>query len=223
MFKESEFGGIKYLLKFPKDYIENQKYPIIIFMHGAGTRGDDIKKLKESQFFVLTDSHKEFPFIIAAPLCSTDTWFDRLETVNAFAEYISEQAFADKNRIYLMGTSMGGYAAWAMGMGNPSLYAAIVPICGGGMYWNAVRLKNTPIWAFHGDIDKTVKLRESEAMVEAINANGGNARLTVYKNCGHDAWSETYANPEVFKWLLTNKRVDAKAERTEYNDSKIYG
>ncbi len=223
MFKESEFNGIKYLLKFPKEYNESKKYPIIIFMHGAGTRGDDIENLKQNPYFLITEKHKDFPFIIVAPLCSTDTWYDRLETVNALAEYISNQAFVERERIYLMGASMGGYATWAMAMSNPSLYAAIVPICGGGMYWNGARLKNTPIWVFHGDIDKTVRLRESELMVEAINANGGNAKLTVYKNCGHDAWSDTYGNPEVFKWLLSHKRNSIKAEHSDFNNSKVYG
>ena len=112
-----------------------------------------------------------------------------------------------------MGVSMGGYAAWQVGMSMPELFAAIVPICGGGMYWNASRLKNTPVWAFHGGRDPIVKPEESEKMVNAINSKGGDARLTIYPDHEHNAWSDTFANQEVFDWLLsktnTNASIDA--------------
>ena len=84
----------------------------------------------------------------------------------------------------------------------PEAFAAIVPVCGGGMYWDARRLKETPVWAFHGAQDKTVLPEESLHMVEKVNAFGGNAKLTLYPNNAHDAWTDTYSNPEVYAWLL---------------------
>lgn len=223
MFVEKILEGMKYLLRFPEDAADGKAYPVLILMHGAGTRSENLDKLKENPFFPITAKHKDFPFVVAAPLCSKDTWFDLFETLNSFAKYISSQSFADPERIYLVGASMGGYAVWQMAMSNPGLYAAIVPICGGGMYWNAPRLADLPVWAFHGDIDSVVKTEESQKMVDKINAAGGNAKLTIYENCGHDAWSETYGNWEVFGWLLSHRRRGAAAQSTEFQDSKIYG
>ena len=105
-----------------------------------------------------------------------------------------------------MGASMGGYTTWQLAMTQPEIFAAIIPICGGGMYWNAGRLKDVPVWAFHGDIDPVVLPRESEIMVKNTNLFGGNARLTVYENTAHDAWRPTFENPEVFEWLLSHSK-----------------
>ena len=92
-------------------------------------------------------------------------------------------------------------------MSRPDLFAAIIPICGGGMYWNAARLKNVPVRAFHGKRDSTVCIEESEKMVEAVRRAGGDAQLTVYPENGHDAWTDTYQNPDVFAWLLTKQKT----------------
>ena len=121
--------------------------------------------------------------------------------------YVRDLPLADRGRIYLMGSSMGGYGAWQLGMSLPEVFAAIVPICGGGMHWNVWRLKNVPVWAFHGGKDTVVLPEESELLVNTLNRRGGNARLTVYPESEHDSWSETYRNKEVFKWLLSHERV----------------
>ena len=118
---------------------------------------------------------------------------------------ISSLPFADKDRIYLMGASMGGYATWQLAMSMPEVFAAVVPVCGGGTYWHAHRLVNVPVWAFHGGKDTVVFKEESINMVDAVNKCGGNAKLTIYPENEHDAWSDTYSNPEVFDWLLSNE------------------
>jgi predicted peptidase len=223
MFKQDTFGKMQYVIKFPKGFCETEKYPTLIFMHGAGSRGTDIELLKGNPFFKITENHNDLPFVIFAPQCSGDTWFDSFTTVNDFAKFVGTKEYVDFDKIYLMGASMGGYAVWQMAMSNPSFFAAIVPICGGGMYWNAGRLKGVPIWAFHGDSDTTVYTEESVKMVNAVNENGGNAKLTIYENCGHDAWSDTYGNIEVFKWLLSHKKNNNEAVAAAFNDSKIYG
>ena len=101
---------------------------------------------------------------------------------------------------------MGGYAVWQLAMSMPAYFAAIVPICGGGMYWNAARLKNVPIWAFHGALDNVVHPRESINMVEAVNACGGNAKLTIVEDVAHMVWCDVYENREVFNWLLGHRK-----------------
>ena len=106
----------------------------------------------------------------------------------------------------LTGLSMGGYGTWALASKYPDRFAAIAPICGGGKRFMAYRLKDTPVWAFHGAKDRVVPLEESEEMVNAINARGGSAKLTVYPDAGHDSWTESYDNSELYDWLLEHRR-----------------
>lgn len=218
-----KFEKLTYILKYPDNYEEGKKYPVIMFLHGAGSRGNDIEKVKANPFFCITDEYENFPFIIAAPQCCTDTWFDAFETLKRLTLSIYDSEFTDKEHFYAMGASMGGYASWQLAMSMPDLFAAVVPICGGGMYWNAGRLVNVSVWAFHGALDNTVFCEESEKMVNAVNNAGGNAKLTVYPNNSHDAWSDTYSNKEVFEWLLSNKNSNEKEIEDYYKDSKIYG
>ena len=145
------------------------------------------------------------------------------ETLERFAQKISDEKFADKKKIYAMGPSMGGYGTWQIAMSLPDTFAAIVPICGGGMYWNAGRLKNTPVWAFHGGKDGCVKCEESVKMVDAVNKCEGDARLTIYPENAHDAWSDTYKNYEVFEWLLSHEKCGASDYADGYSDSKKFG
>ncbi len=161
--------------------------------------------------------------MVIAPLSEDDTWFDSYERLLAFTKMVAGFDFIDKDRIYLMGASMGGYTSWQLGMSLPEYFAAIVPICGGGMYWNAGRLKNVPVWAFHGALDKTVLPEETLKMVAAVNNSGGNAKITIYPNNDHNAWTDTYNNPEVYEWLLSNKNQNEKELVNEYADAKKFG
>ena len=199
-------NGLQYLVRHPRGFNENTAYPTILFFHGAGSRGQDLNNVIDNPFFEMLDAWEDCPFVIVAPLCSENTWFDLWERVRALAQHVSALPFADADRLYLMGASMGGYATWQLAMSLPELFAAIVPICGGGMYWNASRLKTIPVWAFHGECDPVVRVEESIKMVEAVKAKGGNAKLTIYPETGHASWVPTYANRAVFDWLLTHRR-----------------
>lgn len=221
--KKLQFESIKYIVRYPDGYVEGQKYPVIILLHGAGTRGDDLDMVLSNKYFEVVEKYEDFPFITVAPQCSENTWFDVFEQLERLAIKISNEDFCDKKRIYLMGASMGGYGTWQLAMSLPELFAAIVPICGGGMYWNAGRLINVPVWAFHGEQDMTVKVEESIKMVDAVNKKGGNAKLTIYPDRQHDSWTDTYENYEVFKWLLSNINSNASDIEDEYNNSVIYG
>ena len=218
-----KFEKLTYILKYPKNYEEGKKYPVIIFLHGAGGRGDDIELVRTNPFFNITNKYDDFPFIVTAPQCCTNTWFDAFETLKRLTLSIYDSDFTDKEHFYAMGASMGGYASWQLAMSMPDLFAAIAPICGGGMYWNAARLVNVPVWAFHGALDGCVFPEESRKMVDGVNNAGGSAKLTIYPNNNHDAWSDTYANKEVFEWLLSNKNGNEKEIEDYYKDSKIYG
>lgn len=198
------FENLQYVIRFPKDYDENRKYPVILFLHGAGLRGKDITPMYGNKFFELTEQHTPFDFVCVAPLCEETCWFDVFEQVKKFADHIYNESYTDKSRFYGMGNSMGGYATWQLAMSKPELFSAIVPICGGGMYWNVGRLKDVPVWAFHGALDPTVLPRESEILVERLNKSGGSAKLTIFPDVKHDSWIPVYENKEVFEWLLSN-------------------
>lgn len=221
--KEYVFKGIHYLVRLPKNYAENVQYPTVLFLHGAGSRGNDISVLRENPFFTLTADKKDFPFVIIAPQCHADTWFDIWETLKEFALYIKTLSYVDSDRVYGIGASMGGYGTWQMAMSMPSYYAAIVPICGGGMYWNAWRLKKLPVWAFHGAKDQTVFVEESIKMVDKIKSSGGNPKLTIYPENTHDAWTDTYLNDEVYKWFLEHKNKNEQEQTTKLEGSKLFG
>ncbi len=217
------FETMLYRVEYPKNYREGDACPILFYLHGAGSRGDE-EAFRENSF---TESFakdiSDFPFVTVCPLCSANTWFDVFETLKRFVSHICRQPFADPKRVYLAGTSMGGYAAWQLAMSMPEMFAAVVPVCGGGMYWNAKRLKNMGVWAFHGAKDPVVLLQESENMVRAINATGGCAKLTVYPENRHNAWDDTFSNPEVYRWLLSFEVRGAPEFKDSYHGAEQYG
>ena len=223
-YKELQFENIKYLIRYPNGYKEGEKYPTILHLHGAGSRGFDLNVICNGTFCRLTEAYEDFPFVAVMPQCNENTWFDHFDALKRFSKMIAGESFCDPTRFYLMGLSMGGYATWQLGMSCPELFAAMIPICGGGMSWNADRLKAVPVWAFHGGKDTTVYPDESEHMVKRVNDFGGSAKLTVYPEAYHDAWTPTYQNYEVFLWLLSQqkkKKVALKDDR--YNDAEEFG
>ena len=222
-YKILNYEKLKYVIRYPDGYKEGEKYPVLFYFHGAGGRGENIDLIRNHPFFALTEKHESFKAICIAPQCYANTWFDVFEQLQALIKWVYSSDFCDKERVYLMGASMGGYATWQMAMSLPELFAAIVPICGGGMYWNAHRLPDVPVWAFHGDSDRDVLPRETEHMVFRVKQCRGNAKLTVYENTGHDAWTATFNNPEVFEWLLSNKKKKTVTLADVYDNVEQYG
>ena len=218
-----EMQGIKTVIRYPDGFEKGKKYPVVFFCHGAGSRGSNTTVLLNNPFFKYTEIHDDFPFVMVAPQCPSDSWFDVFESLQKIAFEVSNADYADSERIYLMGVSMGGYGSWQLAMAQPKIFAAMVPICGGGMYWNAGRLINVPVWAFHGKLDTCVFPVESEKMVDAVNKHGGSAKLTLYPDCGHDSWTYTFRNREVFEWLLSHKNSNAKELKNIYVGAKAFG
>jgi predicted peptidase len=202
--------ALRYLLALPKGYGENkdQKWPLMLFLHGAGERGNDLNKVKVHGPAKLVEQGKEFPFIVVSPQCPADSWWtDQLDALMALLDEVQAKYAVDPNRVYLTGLSMGGFGSWALGCRYPNRFAAIVPICGGGEWFLAERMKNVPVWAFHGAKDGVVPLRESQEMVDALKRAGGNVQLTVYPEANHDSWTETYNNPKLYEWLLSQRKA----------------
>ena len=197
-----------HLLFLPEDYGEQEKdWPLMLFLHGAGERGNDLQKVKVHGPPKIVEKQKDFPFIVVSPQCPGGDWWDeKLDVLANLLDDIVARYDVDTERIYLTGLSMGGYGTWALASKYPDRFAAIAPICGGGKRFMAYRLKDVPVWAFHGAKDSVVPLEESEEMVEAINARGGNAKLTIYPDAGHDSWTKSYDNQELYDWLLEHRR-----------------
>ena len=197
---------LKYLYYSPNT---DESVPLIIYLHGAGSRGTELSQVSHAGPIGELEKGRNIPARMVAPQCCGDTWFELFETLIDFAESMANESGVDKSRIYLTGVSMGAYAAWQLAMTKPDMFAALVPVCGGGMYWNGERLKNMPIWAFHGALDD-VYPEESIKMVYRINKNGGNAKITVFEKADHNAWDPAYALDEMWDWMFRQKREQNK-------------
>jgi len=202
MMEVKEYGSLNYIISYPDDFDEQKNYPLIIYIHGAGGRGNNPELLMSLGLVYEIKKGRKLPFVVAAPQCYADTWFEIFDKLLAFIEHMINSGYVDKTRVYLTGASMGGYTSWQVAMTRPEWFAALVPICGGGMYWNAGRLKDVPVWAFHGALDDVVYVTESINMVNAVNKAGGNAMLTVYPDVAHNSWERAFASDELYEWLM---------------------
>jgi predicted peptidase len=198
---------MRYLLYLPKDYEQKASWTLMLFLHGAGERGDDLALVKRHGPPQLIEAGKQFPLIVVSPQCPSRRWWEPSELA-ALLDEIVEKYKVDQDRVYVTGLSMGAFGTWSLAAYQPKRFAAIVPICGGGEP-TVVKLvaQAVPTWAFHGAKDPLVPLERSEKMVEAVKKSGCEVKFTVYPEAGHDAWTETYSNPQLYEWLLQQKRV----------------
>ena len=200
---------LPYLLYLPEGYDEQpgKRWPLVLFLHGAGERGSDLQGVRRNGPPRLIDEGQQFPFIIVSPQCPQRKWWTcEIFALGALLDEIEHTYSVDPDRIYVTGLSMGGMGTWALTFANPDRFAAIVPICGGDDPEMACTIKHIPTWVFHGAKDNVVPLAQSEKMVEALRACGGNVQFTVYPEADHDSWTETYANPSLYTWLLQQRR-----------------
>ena len=199
------FGYAKYL---PKDFSESEKYPLVIFLHGAGERGDDLDvAMRHGYMKHVREERKEYPFIFVAPQCPAGKyWGCYTESLIAFIDHICETLPVDRTRVYLTGLSMGGTGTYMLAMAAPEKFAAIAPVCGSGIYWFGEALRDIPVMMYHGDLDETVPIEESVTMLRAIHKRGGNAQLKILYGVKHGAWEAAYAGDELQNWLLSHKK-----------------
>ncbi len=205
---------LNYLLYLPEGYEKATKpWPLVLFLHGAGESGREISKVKANGPPKLVSQGKTFPFILVAPQSPGMGW--NPEALNALLDDVISKYKVDEDRVYLTGLSMGGGGTWMLAAAHPDRFAAIAPICGAfrspeGAKQVAEKLKNLPIWVFHGAKDKTVPIARSEEMVKALEELKADVKFTVYPEAEHDSWTETYNNPDFYTWLLSHKRGSKK-------------
>jgi predicted esterase len=197
----------KHLLYIPAGYEQDpdRQWPMIVYLHGAGARGDDLAKIQRAGLPRRLLTEKDFPFLVVSPLCAAGHWWLPVEVVTLMDEIIAEHR-VDPDRVYLTGVSMGGFGSWQTAVEFPNRFAAVAPVCGGGDPADAARIADVPIWAFHGAKDPLVPLRQSVDMVEAVRAAGGEPALTVYPNGGHAIQSLVYNDDRLYDWFLSNRR-----------------
>ncbi len=182
--------------------------PLVVFLHGAGERGDDNRaQLRHGVAdFVGEARQGAHPCFVVAPQCPRGKWWDG-DALVALVEHLAARPGVDRDRIYLTGLSMGGFATWDLLGRRPDLFAAAVPICGGGRPERAAAMVPVPVWAFHGDADRTVPVGKTREMAAAVQAAGGEVKVTEYPSVGHDSWTRTYADPAVHDWLFAQRRA----------------
>jgi predicted peptidase len=200
---------LDYLLYLPKGYGEDavQRWPLILFLHGSGERGNDLDLVKLYGLPKKIEAGADLPFIVVSPQCPADSyWLLHLDDLKALADDAAARYAVDPNRIYLTGLSMGGTGTWTLCAAYPEFFAAIIPICGRGMFTMGNRLKHTPAWIFHGEDDEVIPVSESRRMAQVLQEAGGDVTLTLYPGVGHDSWTRAYDNPDIYTWLLRHSR-----------------
>jgi len=206
-----------YLLYLPDGFNEvaDKKWPLLVFLHGSGERGHDLEKVKVHGPPRLIAEGRTFPMVVLSPQCPDSTDWDN-ETLFALIRHIATRYRIDESMVYLTGLSMGGTATWDMAIAYPGYFAAIAPVCGRvsrNAPHRAAGIKSLPIWAFHGAADDVVPVIEPTGMIKALRKYGNEVRFTIYPLAGHDCWTETYNNPELYEWFLSNKRKQPYSEK----------
>ena len=202
-----EQSSLKYILTTPTDFDKSESLPLMVFLHGAGERGEDLDALKRyciPKLFTQNQDYNGIRAITLSPLCPIErTWYDYKWEVISLIEKIASEYNVDRHRISLSGISMGGSGTWEIAMQAPELFSAIAPICGGGMNWRAWYVRNIPIRVYHGRLDDVVPLTQSEAMVNSVRVQGGNVEFTIYDDLGHCCWDRAFEQTDLISWLAS--------------------
>lgn len=217
---QSDSGSLPYRLYIPAKLEAGHKYPLVVFFHGMGSIGNDNRKqLWLAMNFTKPEVQQRNPCFVLAPQCpETGRWVNAEwggDIHKMAKDPTPEMAMAirlidqtikdypvDAKRVYVTGTSMGGFATWEIICRKPELFAAAAPVCGGGDVANAAQISSIPIWAFHGKLDPTVKAQSSRAMIDAVKKAGGSPVYTEYPEVKHNAWDYSYKDKALYEWMF---------------------
>ncbi|MEJ2902913.1 prolyl oligopeptidase family serine peptidase [Pedobacter panaciterrae] len=205
--QEKYTNELKYLLYLPENYNKDdqQKFPVVLFLHGSGERGDDVSKVAVNGLPKLIADGKKFPFIVVSPQVPEGERWESTDLMRLMKD-IKKKYRIDEDRLYLTGLSMGGYGSWDMAMKYPQMFAAVVPICGGGDVSKVWAIRHTPVWVFHGGKDNVVPLKASQDMVNALKPINPDVKFTIFPEDGHDSWTSAYNTDSLYTWLLGIKK-----------------
>ena len=224
---------LPYRIMYPPDFNETGKYPLLLFLHGAGERGNDNEKqlVHGASFFADPSNRKDYPAIVVFPQCPENDWWARVEDsvdpdgkriftfsskgspnpamrlVLDLLDELVNTSYIDADRVYLGGLSMGGMGTFDLLTLRPKTFAAAFPICGGGNPRNARKISRvTSFWIFHGAEDDVVDPEYSKVMAEALKKRNGKVKLTIYPGTSHNSWDKAFSEPELLSWVFSNRR-----------------
>lgn len=224
---EQDGKSLNYRILYPENFDENKKYPLVLFLHGAGERGDDNKAQLVHGSKLWQEHTEKYPAIVIFPQCpKEDYWANvtrpggkgnfkfaadgpptkALAMVMQLADDYLKKDFIDTSRFYVTGLSMGGMGTFELLWRIPEKIAAAIPICGGGAPKNAAAMKDIPLWIFHGIEDEVVHARYSMQMLRAVQGAGGKAKISLYPNVNHGSWIPAFAEPEFLPWLFSKNK-----------------
>jgi len=198
-----------YLVQLPRGYHDdtNRLWPLVFYLHGVSESGKDLEKVLRFGPPKIVAEGKELPCIIVSPQVPRGYfWFRESSWTLEILEKVMRDYRVDRQRVHATGNSMGAFGAVLLVAREPQLFASCVPVCGGVDYMDSLRLRDVPMWAFHGADDPIIPVEESKRMVEQVNKIGGHAKLTIYPGVGHNSWDRAYDDPELWKWMLAQKR-----------------
>lgn len=222
---DADGQSLPYRLLKPETIEPGKKYPLVLLLHGAGERGaDNVAQLVHGAGeFAKPENRQKYPCFVVVPQCPTDCkWVnvdwelpshtmpekigEPLRLAIELFEKLAAELPVDRGRLYITGLSMGGFGTWDAIQRRPDYFTAAMPVCGGGDTAEASKLKDLPLWAFHGDADSVVMPLRTKAMIEAIGKAGGTPKMTIYPQVGHDSWVRAYSDPASLEWLFAQKK-----------------
>ena len=202
--EEKIFEGLTYLISYPNGFDKEKKYPLVILLHGAGSREETTKSLRAHNCLKkFLERQDERGYVLLAPLCKRGTWNEWMTLLVRLVEKYRGAPYIDEARVHLTGYSMGGYGTWTLASLYPNWFASAMPICGGGIGGFAMNLVNLPIRTFHGLRDTVVDPIESLQMAKAVNLQGGHAELILFPEQGHNCFYTVYSDEKNYDWLLS--------------------
>jgi predicted peptidase len=220
-FKSASGESLLYRLFVPANYDRRKKYPLIVYLHGSGGLGNDnLKQLQLGNFYMIdrftqAETQTRYPAFVVAPQTQSDGWaagedhitpLPQLRRVVDLIGELRRTYSIDATRLYVAGQSLGGFGTFAIISAYPRMFAAGIPLCGGGNESDAARYKGTALWVFHGEKDASVSVNQSRQMVAAIKKAGGQVKYTEYPGEGHSIWTIVAKEPDLMQWLFSQHR-----------------
>ena len=220
---------LPYRMLLPENYNENKEYPLLLFLHGAGERGNNNESQLDHGSDFLLKINKDYDAIIVVPQCSKEDYWSNVEVerkesgytfqysvdekptktmsaLMAFLKFIKKEYSVAEDQVYVGGLSMGGMGTFELVYRSPDMFAAAFPVCGGASPLAAEKMKNVAWWVFHGAEDKVVPPIYSENMVNALKKVKASVEFTVYPGVGHDSWNNVFLDPDLLPWLFKQKK-----------------
>jgi predicted peptidase len=218
IYRNASGESMPYRLFIPREYDTQKAYPLILWLHGAGGAGtDNVANISQDQIsgtrtWTEPKTQAKYPSFVLVPQ-SPGNWVDKIDELSpqmrlvvGMLESLKTEFNIDAARVYVAGQSDGGYGTWNLITQRPDLFAAAIPLCGGGDPGLAKRIARMPLWVFHGRRDDVIPVSESRRMIDAIRRAGGRPRYTEYGNLGHELWKRTFAEPDLVPWLFSQHR-----------------